>query len=49
MEISKIRQLDVGMSGIGCAGEVSVALQPQHKTGVSNGQSYDFWSQFIHA
>lgn len=47
MNIAQIKQLDVGMAGIGCSGQVTWAGKSEHKTGVSGGEPYDFWSQFI--
>lgn len=47
MNIAQIKQLDVGMAGISCSGQVTWAGKSEHKTGMHNGEEYDFWSQFI--
>lgn len=47
MNIAQIKQLDVGMAGIGCSGQVAWAGKSEHKTGTHNNEPYDFWSQFI--
>ncbi len=47
MKIAQIKQLDVGMKGITCSGEVAWAGESKNITGTSNGKDYDFWSQFI--
>lgn len=47
MNIAQIKQLDVGMSGISCSGEVTWAGKPQNPKGTTDGRDYDFWSLFV--
>ena len=47
MDISKVKELDVGMSNIEIKGEVATALDPKNWIGDSKGRHYNFWSQFV--
>lgn len=47
MKIEQIKNLDIGVSGISCLGEVVYTKDPKNIKGESNGKPYDFWSQFI--
>jgi hypothetical protein len=47
MNIAQIKQLDVGMSGIVCTGNVGYLGDIQRKTGTYDGRDYNFLTQFI--
>ena len=47
MNISAIKQLDVGMSGIVCSGVIKYEKLPRNINGETNGEPWSFWTQFV--
>lgn len=47
MKIAKLKELDVGVSGVQISGDVTYAKLAKNWQGTKNGRAYNFWSQFV--
>ena len=47
MKIAKLKELDVGVSGVKVSGDVTYVKLAKNWIGEKNGRKYNFWSQFV--